>query len=85
MSRKIGNHFFFLALNMLKKLSSHPADFELVGYGCFLVVLLNQSHLCLSIKIFLFLFIHYGYHNRQARVKENTNTQSIFILLHCSY
>ena len=26
---------------MLKKLSSHPADFELVGYGCFLVILLN--------------------------------------------
>ena len=62
--------------------SCHVADFERVERGCFLDILLNPSHLCLSVKIISFLFIRNGFSNRPARAKKNMNTQSILNLLH---
>ena len=37
-----------------EKLNSYFTDFERVGHGCFLAILLNPSYPCLSVKIFSF-------------------------------
>ena len=54
-SRKLSSHFA-----QVEKFSSYFTDFERVGNGCFLDILLNLSYPCLSVKT-LFVLIFLGW------------------------
>ena len=102
MGRKGGSPFCLLQTS--QKLSSHLADFEQVeqfsgyftdfervGHGCFLDILLNPFYPCLSVKIFLFLYICYGCiciltDQLELRKTKIHSKFLVFLMLsHCSY
>ena len=83
---------YFAGFEQAKKFSSCFTDFEEVGHGCFLDILLNPSYPCLSVKIFSFLFIHYGCSCILKRVtdkpelgKTKIHSQFLILHLHCWY